>query len=102
GVGVSLWAGGRRSISAAENDLGRAGGTARAMLIAAAAARWNVRDAECAAAQGVITRLPSGRNITFGRIGAAAADVAPPAQVALKAPKDWTLIGTRQRRFDVP
>ena len=93
--------GASRSISASQNDLRRAGATARAMLIAAAAARWNVPDAECAAAQGVITHLPSGRNITFGRIAAAAADIAPPAQVALKAPKDWTLIGTRQRRFDV-
>src|SRR5262250_3150827 len=93
--------GASRSISASQNDLCRAGATARAMLIAAAAARWNVPDAECAAAQGVITHLPSGRNITFGRIAAAAADIAPPAQVALKAPKDWTLIGTRQRRVDV-
>src|SRR5262249_23509341 len=76
--------------------------TARAMLIAAAAARWDVSDAECTAAQGVITHLPSGRNITFGRIAAAAADIAPPTQVALKEPKDWKLIGTRQRRFEVP
>src|SRR2546428_381611 len=83
-------AGASRSISASQNDLRRAGATARAMLIAAAAARWNVPDAECAAAQGVITHLPSGRNITFGRIAAAAADIAPPAQVALKEPKDWT------------
>src|SRR5262249_57541263 len=83
-------------------DLRRAGATARAMLIAAAAARWNVADAECAASEGVITHLPSGRNITFGRIAAAAADIAPAAQVPLKEPKDWKLIGTRQGRFDVP
>src|SRR5262249_42859959 len=89
--------GASRSISASQNDLRRAGATARAMLIAAAAARWNVSDAECAAAQGVITHLPSGRNVTFGRIAAAAADIAPPAQVALKEPKDWKLIGSRQR-----
>src|SRR5262249_51397020 len=42
-----------------------------------------------------------GRPTRSGRIGAAAADIAPPAQVALKDPKDWTLIGTRQKRFDV-
>src|SRR6266567_2907843 len=94
--------GASRSISASQNDLRRAGATARAMLIAAAAARWNVPETECAAARGVITHRPSGRTITFGRIAAAAADIAPPAQVALKEPKDWTLIGTRQRRFDVP
>jgi len=93
--------GASRSISASHNDLRRAGATARTMLIAAAAARWNVPETECAADRGVITHLPSGRTITFGRIAAAAADIAPPAQVALKDPKDWTLIGTRQKRFDV-
>ena len=93
--------GASRSISASHNDLRRAGATARAMLIAAAAARWNVPETECAAARGVITHRPSGRTITFGRIAAAAADIAPPAQVALKDPKDWTLIGTRQKRLDV-
>jgi len=93
--------GASRSITASQNDLRRAGATARAMLIAAAAARWNVPETECAAARGVITHRPSGRTITFGRIAAAAADIAPPAQVALKDPKNWTLIGTRQKRFDV-
>jgi isoquinoline 1-oxidoreductase beta subunit len=94
--------GASRSISASQNDLRRAGATARAMLIAAAAARWSVPMTECTAAQGVITHGPSGRRITFGAIAAAAADVKPPAQVVLKDPKDWKLIGTRQRRFDVP
>ena len=94
--------GASRSISASQNELRRAGATARAMLVAAAAARWNVPMTECTAAQGVITHGPSGRSVTFGAIAAAAADMKPPTQVALKDPKDWKLIGTRQRRFDVP
>ncbi len=94
--------GASRSISASQNELRRAGATARAMLIAAAAARWNVPMTECTAAQGVIAHGPSGRSVTFGAIAAAAADTKPPTQVALKDPKDWKLIGTRQRRFDVP
>ena len=94
--------GASRSISASQNELRRAGATARAMLISAAAARWNVPMTECTAAQGVITHGPSGRSVTFGAIAAAAADMKPPTQVALKDPKDWKLIGTRQRRFDVP
>jgi isoquinoline 1-oxidoreductase subunit beta len=94
--------GASRSISASQNELRRAGATARAMLLAAAAARWNVPMTECTAAQGVITHGPSGRSVTFGAIAAAAADMKPPTQVALKDPKDWKLIGTRQRRFDVP
>jgi isoquinoline 1-oxidoreductase beta subunit len=63
--------------------------------------RWNVPGKECAAANGTITHRPSGRSITYGRIAAAAAEVAPPARVALKDPKDWKLIGTAQKRLEV-
>src|SRR5262249_23402069 len=95
--------GASRSIGTSQHELRRAGATARAMLIAAAAAQWNVPEAECTAAQGVITHRPSRRSISFARVVApAAADIPPPAQVALKEPKDWKLIGTPRRRLDVP
>ena len=94
--------GASRSISASQNDLRRAGATAREMLVAAAAARWNVPAAECVAANSTITHLPSGRSITFGEVAAAAAEIAAACRsVKLKSPKDWKLIGTRQRRLDV-
>ena len=94
--------GASRSISASQNDLRRAGATAREMLIAAAAAQWGVPASECAASNSTIAHRASGRSVTFGRIAAAAADITPPAQVALKEPKDWKLIGSRQGRLDVP
>jgi isoquinoline 1-oxidoreductase beta subunit len=94
--------GASRSISASQNDLRRAGATAREMLIAAAAAQWGVPAGECVASNSTIAHRASGRSVTFGRIAAAAADIAPPAQVALKEPKDWKLIGSRQGRLDVP
>ena len=72
------------------------------MSIAAAAAAWNVPAEEYIAANSVITHGPSGRTTTFGGVAAEAADMAPPAQTRLKDPKDWKLIGTRQRRLDVP
>jgi isoquinoline 1-oxidoreductase beta subunit len=93
--------GASRSISTSQNELRRAGATARDMLVAAAAAGWSVPRAECAAANSVITHRPSGRTVTFGGIAAAAAEIAPPAKVKLKDPKDWKLIGTAQRRRDV-
>ena len=94
--------GASRSITASQHDLRRAGATAREMLIAAAAACWDVPAGECTAANSVITHGPSGRTTTFGRVATQAAEIPPPAQVQLKDPKDWKLIGTRQRRLDVP
>jgi isoquinoline 1-oxidoreductase beta subunit len=91
--------GASRSISASQNDLRQAGAAAREMLIAAAAARWSVPTDECIAANSVITHRPSGRTVTFGAVAADAATIAPTAK--LKDPKDWTLIGTAQKRHDV-
>jgi isoquinoline 1-oxidoreductase beta subunit len=90
-----------RSVSASQQTLRQAGATAREMLIAAAAARWEVPAGECRAANGTIKHLPSGRTLRFGEVAAAAATIRPPAHVKLKEPKDWKLIGTPQRRFDV-
>src|SRR5215510_8863662 len=47
--------GGSRSIRSSHEMLRKAGATARTMLIAAAAARWNVPEAECRATMSVIT-----------------------------------------------
>jgi len=94
--------GASRSISGSQEALRTAGALAREMLIAAAAARWSVPAGECRAAKGVITHVPSGRTLTFGQVAQAAAQVTPPARVALKQPKDWKLIGTPQQRFDIP
>ena len=65
--------GGSRSIRTSQEALRRAGATAREMLIAAAAARWNVPASECRAANSVITHAPSGRTMTFGEVAEAAA-----------------------------
>jgi isoquinoline 1-oxidoreductase beta subunit len=93
--------GGSRSVRTSQDFLRKAGATAREMLIAAAAARWNAPAQECAAGNGVITHVPSWRTLRFGEVAAAAAAVAPPKNVRLKAPNEWTLIGTRRRRLDV-
>ena len=94
--------GASRSIASSQDYLRRAGATAREMLIAAAAAQWRVPPAQCVAANGAITHLPSGRTLSFAAIAPAAAMVAPPADVPLKPVSDWKLAGTRQRRLDVP
>ena len=57
---------------------------------------------ECRAENSIITHQPNGRTLTFGEVAEAAASVAPPAQVKLKDPKDWKLIGTPQHHLDAP
>ena len=93
--------GASRSIASSQSYLRHAGAIAREMLIAAAAARWNVPPAECVAAASVITHRPSGRTVTFGAVAEDAARVEPPADVKLKDPSEWKLAGTPRRRLDV-
>jgi len=92
--------GGSRSVRGSHEYLRKAGASAREMLIAAAAQRWNVPAAECRAEKSAITHVPSGRSIRFGEVAEAAAQLSPPADVKLKDPKDWTLLGTSQKRLD--
>ncbi len=94
--------GGSRGIRESHDYVRRGGATARMMLVQAAADEWKVPVAECRAANSVITHTPSGRNVTYGKVALAAAKVTPPvaAQVVLKDPKDWKLLGKRLARLD--
>ncbi len=70
----------------------RAGATARIMLIAAAAAAWQVPAAEITAKKGMLNHR-SGKSATYGEMAAAAARLPVPQNVALKTRKDWLYIG---------
>jgi isoquinoline 1-oxidoreductase beta subunit len=70
----------------------RAGAAARAMLVAAAAAEWNLPAGEIRITKGVVSH-PSGRSASFGGLADSAARIAPPAEVKLKDPSAWTYIG---------
>jgi isoquinoline 1-oxidoreductase subunit beta len=90
------------TIRTSQDYLRKGGATAREMLIAAAAQKWDVPPNECMASKGVITHKLSGRKTTFGKVANEAAKMEPPAFVQLKDPKDWKLIGTSVPRFDIP
>ena len=92
--------GGSRSVRSSQEYLRKAGAAAREMLIAAAAQQWGVPAVECQAAMSVITHKPSGRTLRFGEVAEAAAKLPSPAEPKLKDPKDWTLVGTSQKRLD--
>lgn len=92
--------GGSRGIRSSQDYVCKGGATARVMLIQAAADAWKVPTSECTAANSVITHTPSGRTTTYGKVAEAAAKLTPPADVKLKDPKDWKLIGKGVKRLD--
>jgi len=79
-----------------------AGATARTMLIAAAAKRWDVDPQSCRAQAGEVIHAPTGRRLKYGELAAEAATIPVPQNVALKPPEAFTLIGTPVKRLDVP
>ena len=94
--------GGSTSVMAMWEPLRRAGATARVMLIAAAAAQWNVDPSSCRAEHGEVIHSPTGQRLKYGALVDAAAKLPVPASVTLKDPKDFTLIGTPAKRIDTP
>src|SRR5690349_10700676 len=97
----SMATGGSQSIRSSQEYLRKAGATAREMLIAAAAQRWKVDASDCDAENSTIIHRPSGRKVRFGQVAAAAAKLEPPAEVKLKDPKDWNLLGRSAKRLDI-
>ncbi len=92
--------GGSRGIRDSHQYVRQGGATARVMLVQAAADAWGVPASECSAANSVITHKASGRTTTYGKVAEAAAKLTPPANVSLKDPKDWKLIGKSVKRLD--
>jgi isoquinoline 1-oxidoreductase beta subunit len=92
--------GGSRGIRGSVDYVRKGGAAARAMLIQAAAQRWNVPAEECIAAVSIITHTPSGRTLRYGEVAADAARLPVPDQVTLKTPAQWTIIGKGVKRLD--
>ena len=92
--------GGSRGIRSSYDYVRKGGATARVMLVQAAANEWKVPASECTAANSIITHTTSGRTTTYGKVVEAAARLEPPADVKLKDPKDWKIIGKGVKRLD--
>jgi isoquinoline 1-oxidoreductase beta subunit len=95
-----MFTAGSRGIRESNEQVRKAGATARIMLVQAAANAWSVPVAECSAANSTITHKPSGRTTSFGKVAEAAAKLEPPKDVPLKDPKDWKIIGKPMKRLD--
>ena len=94
--------GGSRGIRTSQDYVRKGGATARVMLVQAAANEWKVPASECVAANSVITHTPSGKTTTYGKVAEAAAKLNPPADVKLKDPKGWKIVGKGVKRLDTP
>src|SRR5215831_17214641 len=82
--------------------LRRAGATARAVLVQAAAETWGVPAADCTTESGAVIHRASNRRATYGELAAKAASLTAPGSVPLKDPKDFKLLGTRVPGVDNP
>jgi isoquinoline 1-oxidoreductase beta subunit len=94
--------GNSNAVRASWQPLRQAGATARTILIAAAAQRWNVDPATCRAQSGEVLHVPTTRRLKYGELAADAARIPIPDSVALKRPEDFKLIGTPAKRLDTP
>lgn len=91
--------GGSSSVKDLWHPMREAGASARAMLVQAAAARWRVPAAEIAVSEGRLSH-PSGAQARFGELVEAAAALDLPADVVLKDPSRFRLIGRDTRRLE--
>jgi isoquinoline 1-oxidoreductase beta subunit len=93
--------GGSTSMAVMYPLLRGAGAAARAMLVAAAAKRWNVPASECTTKDGAVHHAGSNRSLSYGELAVEAGTMPVPKQVALKEPGRFFLIGTSPKRLDV-
>jgi isoquinoline 1-oxidoreductase beta subunit len=92
--------GGSTAVANSYMQLRGAGAMARAMLVEAAAQNWKVPAAEITVKKGVIAHAGSNRTASFGQFAVAASKLKVPAEITMKNPATFTLIGTELPRMD--
>jgi isoquinoline 1-oxidoreductase beta subunit len=94
---------GSHSVRSFFDTLRQAGGSARLMLVRAAAQTWSVPESECYTEMSTVVHKPSGKKLGYGELATAAAKLPVPAkeELKLKAPKDWKYIGKPTKGYDL-
>lgn len=84
--------------------LRRAGATVRALMIAAAARKWNVAAGECDTEKATVVHEKTSRRATYGELVEAASKLPlpDPEKIELKDEADFKLIGHPLPRVDIP
>src|ERR1051326_6724243 len=83
---------GSQSIRSSYQPLRRAGATAREMLALAASQQWGVDRSKIKAESGAMINTATNARLTYGSLAEAAAKIAPPANIALKDPAQFSII----------
>ncbi len=94
---------GSRSVRDFYDAFRRAGASARAMLVSAAAAQWGVPASECTTANHEVLHRGSNRRVGYGALVPAAATLpAPdPDTLRFKARDAWTFVGKEREIYDL-
>ena len=100
-IGLSMTIG-SSSIIDAYDTLRPAGAAARAMLMAAAARKWNLPKESLKTENGWVIDESGRRRASYGELAERAAHERPPSELPLKDPKDYRIVGTNIPRLDVP
>ncbi|HEX2269134.1 MAG TPA: molybdopterin cofactor-binding domain-containing protein, partial [Pyrinomonadaceae bacterium] len=91
--------GGSGSIAHSYQQYRELGAKTRAMLIAAAAERWNIAPEQCRTEASVV-HGPGGRSATYAELAAGAARKPVPTTVRLKNATELRLVGKKVKRLD--
>jgi isoquinoline 1-oxidoreductase beta subunit len=93
---------GSQSIRSSYISLRQAGASAREMLVAAAAQKWGVDRSACRAEKSTVVNTATNARLTYGSLAEAAAKLPAPANVALKDPSEFKIVGKSRKRLDTP
>ena len=98
----SMSTGASSSIRSSWEPLARAGAAAREMLVATAAARWNVPAETCRASDGHVHHDASERRVGYGELADAASQRPVPEVITLRSRAERRLVGHSVPRLDLP
>ncbi len=100
-IGVQM-TGGSTSVRDAWGAMRHAAAAARAVLVEAAAARWQLPASDLAIERGIVRHAASGRAAPLAEFATDAAARALPGSPTPKPPAAWRLLGTSPLRLDIP
>lgn len=82
--------------------LRKAGAVGRVLFVKAAAQLWKVPEEECVAQLGTVRHTRSNKKISYGKLVGVASQLPVPAEVPLKAEREFRYIGKPVKRLDIP